>query len=371
MAAPILGAVVGLLVIGRLPAERQSSLVLRLALLTPLPLLVTIFEPPLPVVWAAWFVCGALQCYMLPLQAAFTLLVPTAMRGRVFGLAGRAVGRRHRRLLPVRRLDLRAHHPRGLGRHLRRRHARHPRAARGPLAQGGAGRQRRGHLHRGERAAGAPAPATPPPALRRGAVGDRAGRARPGRLRARPRRGRGARTADRARHPPLRAEARLRPGAETAPGRRTAPPRLAACSPRSTCAGGSWASASCATCCRAPSSTSRAAVETVRPICEDVRHRGAAALYELGERFDGVRPATPARARRRARRRADGLDPPGAGRARRGHPPGAAGPRGPAPHRPRPRPSSPGGEVTERWVPSTGSASTCRVGGRSTRPAWS
>lgn len=35
-----------------------------------------------------------------------------------------------------------------------------------------------------------------------------------------------------------------------------------------------------------------AAVETVRPICEDVRHRGAAALYELGERFDGVRPPT-------------------------------------------------------------------------------
>jgi histidinol dehydrogenase len=35
-----------------------------------------------------------------------------------------------------------------------------------------------------------------------------------------------------------------------------------------------------------------AAVETVRPLCEDVRHRGAAALYELGERFDGVRPTT-------------------------------------------------------------------------------
>jgi histidinol dehydrogenase len=35
-----------------------------------------------------------------------------------------------------------------------------------------------------------------------------------------------------------------------------------------------------------------AAVETVRPICEDVRLRGAAALYELGERFDGVRPTT-------------------------------------------------------------------------------
>ncbi len=34
-----------------------------------------------------------------------------------------------------------------------------------------------------------------------------------------------------------------------------------------------------------------AAVETVRPICEDVRHRGLAALVELGERFDGVRVA--------------------------------------------------------------------------------
>jgi histidinol dehydrogenase len=33
-----------------------------------------------------------------------------------------------------------------------------------------------------------------------------------------------------------------------------------------------------------------AALETVRPICEAVRHRGAEALYELGERFDGVRP---------------------------------------------------------------------------------
>jgi histidinol dehydrogenase len=32
-----------------------------------------------------------------------------------------------------------------------------------------------------------------------------------------------------------------------------------------------------------------AALEAVRPICDDVRERGAAALRELGERFDGVR----------------------------------------------------------------------------------
>jgi histidinol dehydrogenase len=34
-----------------------------------------------------------------------------------------------------------------------------------------------------------------------------------------------------------------------------------------------------------------AALEQVRPICADVEHRGAEALHELGERFDGVRPA--------------------------------------------------------------------------------
>ncbi|HEY7718006.1 MAG TPA: histidinol dehydrogenase [Pedococcus sp.] len=33
-----------------------------------------------------------------------------------------------------------------------------------------------------------------------------------------------------------------------------------------------------------------AALETVRPLCEAVHHRGAEALYELAERFDGVRP---------------------------------------------------------------------------------
>lgn len=33
-----------------------------------------------------------------------------------------------------------------------------------------------------------------------------------------------------------------------------------------------------------------AALSAVRPICEDVRHRGAEALRDLGERFDGVRP---------------------------------------------------------------------------------
>ncbi|HUR75534.1 MAG TPA: histidinol dehydrogenase [Sporichthya sp.] len=33
-------------------------------------------------------------------------------------------------------------------------------------------------------------------------------------------------------------------------------------------------------------------LQTVRPICDDVRERGTAALLDLAERFDGVRPAT-------------------------------------------------------------------------------
>lgn len=51
------------------------------------------------------------------------------------------------------------------------------------------------------------------------------------------------------------------------------------------------------------------AVEKVRPICDDVRDRGVAALVELTERFDGVRPESirvPGQALRRA---LDGLDP--------------------------------------------------------------
>ncbi|MER7367565.1 histidinol dehydrogenase, partial [Nonomuraea wenchangensis] len=35
-----------------------------------------------------------------------------------------------------------------------------------------------------------------------------------------------------------------------------------------------------------------AALEKVRPICDDVRHRGVAAVRELTARFDGVEIAT-------------------------------------------------------------------------------
>ncbi|MFI5525988.1 histidinol dehydrogenase [Streptomyces platensis] len=93
-----------------------------------------------------------------------------------------------------------------------------------------------------------------------------------------------------------------------------------------------------------------AALEKVRPICEDVRHRGTAALIDYARRFDGVeieRVRVPAEALREA---LDGLDP--AVRAaleesiRRAR----------IVHREQRRTDVttkvvPGGTVTERWVP--------------------
>jgi MFS family permease len=88
MAAPVFGAVVGLVMVGRWLPARQNSRIIVMALLMPLPLLATAFDPPVPVTWFLWFVCGVLQAFMLPLQSTFSLVVPDHMRGRVFGLGG-------------------------------------------------------------------------------------------------------------------------------------------------------------------------------------------------------------------------------------------------------------------------------------------
>ncbi|ONH26028.1 histidinol dehydrogenase [Pseudofrankia asymbiotica] len=51
------------------------------------------------------------------------------------------------------------------------------------------------------------------------------------------------------------------------------------------------------------------ALETVRPICDDVRDRGDAAVLDATERFDGVRPASPRVPADALARAADELDP--------------------------------------------------------------
>ncbi|GII90350.1 histidinol dehydrogenase [Sinosporangium siamense] len=93
-----------------------------------------------------------------------------------------------------------------------------------------------------------------------------------------------------------------------------------------------------------------AALEKVRPICEDVRHRGVAALKELTARFDGVELASTRVAVEELGRALEGLDPKvraaleeSIRRAR-------------LVHRDQRRTDVttevvPGGTVTERWIP--------------------
>lgn len=88
MAAPIVGAIVGILVIGRRDVHQQNQSIVPLALLMPLPLLLTALQPPIWVVAALFFVSGTLQAFMVPLQATFALVTEPALRGRIFSLAG-------------------------------------------------------------------------------------------------------------------------------------------------------------------------------------------------------------------------------------------------------------------------------------------
>ncbi|GAA6525811.1 MFS transporter [Intrasporangium sp. DVR] len=88
MATPIVGAVVGIIVIGRLDVHRQNASIVPLALAMPVPLLATALHPPLPVLGALFFVSGFLQAFMVPLQATFALATAPEMRGRIFSLAG-------------------------------------------------------------------------------------------------------------------------------------------------------------------------------------------------------------------------------------------------------------------------------------------
>jgi histidinol dehydrogenase len=92
------------------------------------------------------------------------------------------------------------------------------------------------------------------------------------------------------------------------------------------------------------------AVEAVRPICDDVRHRGEAALIEYGERFDGVRLESVRVSRDALSQALAGLDPQvraaleeSVRRARKVHTDQK--------RRDVRTQVVPGGAVTERWIP--------------------
>ncbi|WP_020145405.1 MFS transporter [Terracoccus sp. 273MFTsu3.1] len=88
MASPIVGAVVGIILIGRRDVHEQNRSIVPLALAMPIPLLLTAFEPPIWLVAALFFVSGMMQAFMVPLQATFALVTEPALRGRIFSLAG-------------------------------------------------------------------------------------------------------------------------------------------------------------------------------------------------------------------------------------------------------------------------------------------
>ena len=80
MAAPIAGAALGVVLVGRWQPEVANSRIIVMALLMPAPLFLSAFQPSIPVTWVAWFVSGALQAFMLPLQSTFSLLAPKGRR---------------------------------------------------------------------------------------------------------------------------------------------------------------------------------------------------------------------------------------------------------------------------------------------------
>jgi MFS family permease len=88
MAAPIVGAVVGIVLIGRLDVHQQNSSIVPLALAMPLPLLALAAKPPIWAVAVLFFGSGVLQAFMVPLQATFALVTEPELRGRIFSLAG-------------------------------------------------------------------------------------------------------------------------------------------------------------------------------------------------------------------------------------------------------------------------------------------
>ncbi len=91
MAAPPLGTVVGLVLLGRLPLGRQRRLVTPLALGCGLTVALTGFAAMLPgarvLVLLLLIVAGGCVSYISAIQAEISALIPSALRGRLFGLA--------------------------------------------------------------------------------------------------------------------------------------------------------------------------------------------------------------------------------------------------------------------------------------------
>jgi MFS family permease len=87
MAADLPGAVLGGLLVARIPPAARSRLMVPLAIVTGLPLLATAMAPGMPLTVLLWAGSGALSSYMVLAQVALTRAVPDDLRARTTGVA--------------------------------------------------------------------------------------------------------------------------------------------------------------------------------------------------------------------------------------------------------------------------------------------
>jgi predicted MFS family arabinose efflux permease len=86
MAADLPGAIIGALLLTRMPPVSRQRVMMPLAIVTGLPLLATAMAPSLPVTVLLWACCGALSSYMTLAQVAIARAVPDVVRARTIGI---------------------------------------------------------------------------------------------------------------------------------------------------------------------------------------------------------------------------------------------------------------------------------------------
>lgn len=86
MAADLPGAIVGAVLVARVPPALRHRLTMPLAIVTGLPLLATAMAPSVPVTVLLWAASGALSSYLTLAQVAITRAIPDAIRARTVGV---------------------------------------------------------------------------------------------------------------------------------------------------------------------------------------------------------------------------------------------------------------------------------------------
>ncbi|GAA2276122.1 MFS transporter [Glycomyces scopariae] len=87
MAADVVGAAVGMILVARLGPTLRRNLTIPLAAATGVPLVLTLAGPGLPVTLVLWTLSGLFGSYMVLAQVAFTERIPDGMRARAIGFA--------------------------------------------------------------------------------------------------------------------------------------------------------------------------------------------------------------------------------------------------------------------------------------------